>query len=105
MDTQIVAIYCICDDILKGLHHVEDKQRKMSDAEVLTTSIVAALFSGGNMERSRNLLARARVYSSDVGEKPVQPSPTSDGWFVPGRVQPAGRSLETSELRKCVPRG
>ncbi len=39
MDTQIVAIYCICDDILKGLHHVEDKQRKMSDAEVLTTSM------------------------------------------------------------------
>ena len=46
MDTQIVAIYCICDDILKGLHHVEDKQRKMSDAEVMTTSIVAALFFG-----------------------------------------------------------
>ena len=56
MDTQIVAIYCICDDILKGLHHVEDKQRKMSDAEVLTTSIVAALFFGGNMERSRIFL-------------------------------------------------
>ena len=38
MDTQIVAIYCICDDILKGLHHTEDKQCQMSDAEVMTTS-------------------------------------------------------------------
>jgi Transposase DDE domain len=56
MDSQIVAIYCICDDILKSLHHVEDKQRKMSDAEVLTTSIVAALFFSGNMERSRIFL-------------------------------------------------
>lgn len=56
MDTQIVAIYCICDDILKGLHHLEDKQRRMSDAEVMTTSIVAALFFSGNMEKSRIFL-------------------------------------------------
>ena len=56
MDTQIVAIYCICDDILKGLHHWEDKQRQMSDAEVMTTSIVAGLFFGGNMEKSRIFL-------------------------------------------------
>lgn len=56
MDTQIVAIYCICDDILKGLHHTEDKQRQMSDAEVMTTSVVAGLFFGGNMEKSRIFL-------------------------------------------------
>ena len=56
MDTQIVAIYCICDDILKGLKHSEDKQRQMSDAEVMTTSIVAALFFSGNMEKSRVFL-------------------------------------------------
>ena len=56
MDTQIVAIDCICDDILKGLNHCEDKQRQMSDAEVMTTSIVAALFFSGNMEKSRLFL-------------------------------------------------
>ncbi len=61
MDSQIVAIYCICDDILKSLHHVEDKQRKMSDAEVLTTSIVAALFFSGNMERLRVSSRRSKV--------------------------------------------
>jgi len=53
MDSQIVAIYCICDDIFKGMRHYEDKQRQTSDAEVMTTSIVAALFFGGNMEKSR----------------------------------------------------
>jgi len=56
MDSQIVAIYCLCDDVLKGLKHFEDKQRQMNDAEVMTTSIVAALFFGGNMERSRIFL-------------------------------------------------
>ena len=57
MDTQIVAIYCICDDILKGMKHYEDKQRQMSDAEVMTTSIVAGLFFNGYipkmLEKSR----------------------------------------------------
>src|SRR5215212_5983878 len=56
MDTQIVAIYCLCDDILKGLKHSEDKQRQMSDAEVMTTSLVATLFFSGNMEKSRVFL-------------------------------------------------
>jgi len=56
MDSQIVAIFCLCDDVLKGLHHHEDPQCKMSDAEVMTTSIVAAVFFGGNMETARTFL-------------------------------------------------
>ena len=56
MDSQIVAIFCLCDDILKGLHHHEDRQCRMSDAEVMTTSIVAAAFFSGNMERARTFL-------------------------------------------------
>ncbi len=57
MDDPIVAIYCLCDDLLKALHHHEDPQCEMSDAEVMTTALVAALFFGGNHERARQLLA------------------------------------------------
>ena len=56
MDDQIVAIYCLCDDVLKALHHDEDPQRHRSDAEVMTTAIVAALHGGGTWERARDLL-------------------------------------------------
>lgn len=56
MDTQIVAVFCLCDDMLKGFHHQEDVQCKMSDAEVLTTAIIAALYFGGNYTQSRRLL-------------------------------------------------
>jgi hypothetical protein len=56
VDGQIVAIYCLCDDLLKALHHVEDRQRQMTDAEVMTTAIVAALHFGGNFERARAVL-------------------------------------------------
>lgn len=57
MDDQILAIYCFCDDLLKALHHIEDPQRTMTDAEVMTTAIVAALHFRGNFERARFLLA------------------------------------------------
>ncbi len=57
MDEKIVAVFCLSDDLLKGLHHYEDRQSEMSDAEVMTTALVAALFFGGNYERARELLA------------------------------------------------
>jgi DDE family transposase len=56
VDGQITAIYSLCDDVLKTLHHSEDPQYRMSDAEVMTTAIVAALYFGGNMEQARMLL-------------------------------------------------
>jgi hypothetical protein len=48
MDTQIIVVYCLSDDMLKALHHHEDKQCRMSDAEVMTTAIVAGLYFKGN---------------------------------------------------------
>jgi len=56
MDDQIVAIFCLCDDMLKALRHVEDPQCYMSDAEVMTTAIVAMLHFRGNFEGARRLL-------------------------------------------------
>ena len=56
MDTQIVAVFCLCDDMLKALHHKDDPQCQMTDAEVMTTAIVAALFFGGNIEQAREHL-------------------------------------------------
>ncbi len=50
MDERIIAIYCLCDDCLKALHHVENPQCQMCDAEVMTTAIVAAVFFRGNFE-------------------------------------------------------
>lgn len=54
MDTQIVAVFCLCDDMLKASHHYEDPQYQMVDAEVMTTAIVAALHFGGNFKLARH---------------------------------------------------
>ena len=48
MDTQIIVIFCLSDDMLKSLHHYEDAQRTMSDAEVMTAALVAVLYFKGN---------------------------------------------------------
>ena len=68
MDSQIVAIFCLCDDILKGLQHYEDKQCKMSDAEVMTTSIIAAIFFSGNMETARTFLKEQGYIPNMLGK-------------------------------------
>ena len=56
MIDKIIAIYCLCDDLLKGLHHRQDVQQKMSDAEVMTTAIIAAMYFSGNFVKASELM-------------------------------------------------
>jgi hypothetical protein len=56
MDDHILAIYGVCHDFLKALHHREDRQQKMTDAEGMTTALVAMRFFGGHFEQARALL-------------------------------------------------
>ena len=56
MEDQILVAYCLIDDLLKGLNHYEDSQTRMSDAEVMVTALVAALFFSGNYRSSRAFL-------------------------------------------------
>lgn len=56
MDTQIITAYCLCDDMLKALHHYEDRQCQMSDAAGMTTALTAVLYFGGNYARAGTFL-------------------------------------------------
>jgi hypothetical protein len=57
MDTNIVLVYCLCDDLLKWQHHRDDPQCALSDAEVMTIAIVAAMYFGGNQALARLMLS------------------------------------------------
>jgi hypothetical protein len=48
MDGQIIAVYCLQADMLQALGHRDDGQCHLTDAEVMTIALVAALFFGGN---------------------------------------------------------
>jgi hypothetical protein len=82
MDTQIVAVYCLCDDRLKALHHPEDAQSQLSDAEVMTTALVAALHFGGNLEKAH---ASAGIWlcAQDVEQEPLQYTSSTASWWRP----------------------
>jgi Transposase DDE domain len=56
MDNKIIATFCLCDDLLKAMHHQEDRQCQMNDAEIMTTAFVASLFFRGNHESARAML-------------------------------------------------
>jgi len=60
IDYKILVIYCLCDDFLKAIQHHENRQVKMTDAEVMTTAIVAVSFFSGNFQLARSLLKSSR---------------------------------------------
>lgn len=51
-----IAIYCFIDDLLKAMQHKEDCRTQLTDAEVITTALIAMLYFGGNFEKSRQYL-------------------------------------------------
>lgn len=53
METQIIEIFCIVDDLLKIINFKDDRQAKMSSAEIITVVASSALYFGGNHEKSR----------------------------------------------------
>jgi hypothetical protein len=60
MDDKILAVYCLSADVLNAIGHAEDPHQQMSDAEVMTTGLVAIWFFRGNFEAARALLSTPR---------------------------------------------
>lgn len=56
MQHAIVTFYCVCDDLLRAMHHQDDPQAKLSNAAVMTVPLVACAFCGGKVERARVFL-------------------------------------------------
>jgi Transposase DDE domain len=56
MDDKIIATFCLCDDLLKAMHHQADPQWQMNDAEIMTTALIASLGFRGNHESARAML-------------------------------------------------
>jgi hypothetical protein len=60
MDDKILAVYGLRAEILNAIGHAEDPQQQMSDAEVITTGLVAMLCFRGNVEAAHALLSMPR---------------------------------------------
>jgi hypothetical protein len=67
MELEIITVYVICCEFLAAMNHQEDSQCRMSDAEVMTTAIVAMLHFGGNYAKARKWLKRPQHIPTMVG--------------------------------------
>ena len=56
MELEIIAIYCWCELILNQLNIRDNWRAEMTNAEVVTTAIVAIRFFSGNFENARMFL-------------------------------------------------
>ena len=61
MIDKTIAIYTFIDELLKFLNHKDDKKRKLSDAEVLTTAIISALYFGGHLDNARSFMYSTKL--------------------------------------------
>lgn len=60
-EDKIIALYCIVDDLLKGIGHREDIRRKVSDSEVITTALVSSLYFGGHQDNARQFMKMTKL--------------------------------------------
>lgn len=68
MELEIIIIYVICCEFLAATNHQEDTQCQMSDAEVMTTAIVAMLYFGGNYAKARKWLNSPQYIPNMLGK-------------------------------------
>ena len=65
-EDKIITIYCVVDDLLKGIGHLEDSRRKVSDSEVITTAFVSALYFKGHLDNGRSFMKRTGLIRNMV---------------------------------------
>lgn len=68
MQDTIATIYCVCDDLLKALHHQDDPQTKLSSAQVMTVPLVTATFFGGKIEWARRFLLEHGYFQESLSQ-------------------------------------
>ena len=91
MDTQIVAVFCLCDDILKTLHHSEDPQSQDSDSAEDVCDIKADYSFDGNGRVNRQSMPYAAAAWNGVGNPwngcDLSQPATQTNYELLGRVQ------------------
>jgi hypothetical protein len=99
------ALYCITADLLKVAGHKDDVRCELTDAEVITTALIAALYFGGNIERHRSFMRSTGLMPQMLSKSRL----TRRLYLVAGPVkQPlpsTRRGLERGEHLDQVPVG
>jgi hypothetical protein len=83
MDDKIITTFCLCDDLLTAIHHREDCQCQMNDAEIMTTALIASLCFRGNHESARAMLQQHGYISHMLSKSRFSRKPPHSPHQVP----------------------
>ena len=61
MIEKTIAIYVFIDDLLKEIEHKEPTNRNMSDAELITTVLVSAIYFSGHHEKAMSFMSSTKM--------------------------------------------
>ena len=64
MNEQVVAIYYICDQVVRTFGSTKDSIAKMNDAEVMTFALISALYYKADYRCTRFVAMSLRYFST-----------------------------------------
>jgi hypothetical protein len=67
-ESQVIAIYCFCDDFLKARDHQDWPNVKLTLAEIMLVYIVSTRFFYGNIERAYKILKDQRYITKGLSK-------------------------------------
>ena len=68
LQDKVIGIYCLIDDILKGIGHYEKGQRKVSDSEIITTALISTLYFKGNQSQAADYMRTHNMMPRMIGK-------------------------------------
>ena len=68
LQDKVIGIYCLVDDMLKGIGHREHKERIVSDSEIISTALISALYFKGNQLHAINYMRTHNMVSGMIGK-------------------------------------
>ena len=63
MEDEIITIYCLLDDFIKSIRHIDWPNTKLSTAEVLLIQVIGMKFFYGNVEIARNFSLNINIFA------------------------------------------
>lgn len=66
MYDKVISIYCIVDDILQKIGHQEDIRISVSDAQILSTALIAGTFFYGHHQNALDYLSSHKIFSTHL---------------------------------------
>ncbi len=82
MEYRAITIYVLCDDLLKTMRFYDDSQCKMSTAEIMTFSILAAKDFVGNHKLARSYFKRLGYFSNMLSNSQLNRRVRQIPWLV-----------------------